>query len=82
MTVKETGFEGLLEIFPSLYEDARGWFYESYNRNTYLENGIETKSSIPKYPFKLNELWGNILKLISITNIEMNIIFFKESLLL
>ena len=43
MTVKETGFEGLLEIFPTLYDDNRGWFYESYNRNTYKANGISTE---------------------------------------
>ncbi len=43
MTVKETGFEGLLEIFPTLFEDSRGWFYESYNRNTYSKNGITTE---------------------------------------
>lgn len=43
MIVKETGFEGLLEIFPTVYKDERGWFYESYNKNTYKENGITTE---------------------------------------
>ena len=43
MTVNETGFEGLLEIFPAIYNDERGWFYESYNKNTYQEKGITTE---------------------------------------
>lgn len=42
MTVRETGFEGLLEIFPTIFEDARGWFYETYNQNTFKANGIAT----------------------------------------
>ncbi len=43
MTVRETGFEGLLEIFPTILEDSRGWFYESYSLNRYKENGISTQ---------------------------------------
>ena len=43
MTVNETGFEGLLEIFPAIYNDERGWFYESYNKNTYREKGVTTE---------------------------------------
>ena len=42
MTVRETGFEGLLEILPTIFEDSRGWFYESYNLHTFKKNGIET----------------------------------------
>lgn len=43
MTVRETGFEGLLEIFPTLFQDSRGWFYESYSLNRFKENGISTE---------------------------------------
>ncbi len=43
MIVKETGFEGLLEIFPTIFEDNRGWFYESYNPKTFQQHGINTK---------------------------------------
>ena len=43
MTVRETGFEGLLEIIPEIFEDSRGWFYESYNQNRFIEKGIRTQ---------------------------------------
>ncbi len=43
MIVKETGFEGLLEIFPSIFKDSRGWFYESYHQARFKEHGILTE---------------------------------------
>lgn len=43
MQIKETGFEGLVEIFPSIFPDSRGWFYESYNEQTFHKHGITTR---------------------------------------
>lgn len=40
MIVKETGFEGLLIIEPTIYGDNRGYFFESYNRQKFEEMGI------------------------------------------
>ena len=40
MEVKETGFEGLLEIIPSIYNDSRGWFFELYNEETFRKHNI------------------------------------------
>jgi dTDP-4-dehydrorhamnose 3,5-epimerase len=42
MQVKQTGFEGLVEIIPDLYKDERGWFYEFFNEKTYKQAGIPT----------------------------------------
>lgn len=39
----ETGFKDLLIFEPKIFEDRRGYFYESYNENTFLENGIDVK---------------------------------------
>lgn len=41
MQVKTTGFDGLIEIFPTIFEDDRGWFYEFYKNDTFLKHGIE-----------------------------------------
>lgn len=43
MDVKETGIEGLLEIFPSIYHDSRGWFFEFYNEDTFRKHKIDYK---------------------------------------
>jgi dTDP-4-dehydrorhamnose 3,5-epimerase len=40
MQVKETPFEGLVEIIPTLYNDDRGWFFEFYKEETYRAAGI------------------------------------------
>jgi dTDP-4-dehydrorhamnose 3,5-epimerase len=40
MEIKETGIEGLLEIFPSVYHDHRGWFTESHNEATFKSMGL------------------------------------------
>jgi dTDP-4-dehydrorhamnose 3,5-epimerase len=42
MQVKETGFDGLVEIIPTLFKDDRGWFYEFYNKNTFEKAGVRT----------------------------------------
>ncbi|HHY82422.1 MAG TPA: dTDP-4-dehydrorhamnose reductase [Clostridiales bacterium] len=41
MKVVKTPLKGLLVIEPDVYEDHRGWFSESYNRNKYSEHGID-----------------------------------------
>ncbi|MEA4935075.1 MAG: dTDP-4-dehydrorhamnose 3,5-epimerase [Paludibacter sp.] len=41
MEIIKTPIDGLLIIKPRIFEDARGYFYESYNRNKYKELGIE-----------------------------------------
>lgn len=38
--VKETGFEGLVEIYPTVFHDERGWFFEVYKETTFHEKGI------------------------------------------
>ena len=40
MKVTETQLEGLLLIEPRIFQDPRGWFYESYTRTKYAEKGI------------------------------------------
>ena len=35
MKVIETNIPGLLEITPNVYEDDRGYFYESFNKEIY-----------------------------------------------
>jgi len=37
-----TEFYGLMVYEPKVFEDSRGYFFESYNRNTISEGGIET----------------------------------------
>jgi len=41
MQVIETRLPGVLIVEPTVYEDQRGYFYESYNYRRYCEAGIE-----------------------------------------
>ncbi len=41
MKIIETGFEGLYELEPNVFGDDRGYFFESYRRNTFQELGIK-----------------------------------------
>ena len=42
MKVERTALEGVLVLEPRVFEDARGWFYESWNRRAFREaTGIE-----------------------------------------
>ncbi|MBO3699699.1 dTDP-4-dehydrorhamnose 3,5-epimerase [Roseivirga sp. E12] len=41
MKIIETGFEGLYELEPNVFGDERGYFFESYRRNTFRELGIK-----------------------------------------
>lgn len=43
MQIKETGFEGLIEIMPAIYHDERGWFYEFYKESAFRDHGITTQ---------------------------------------
>ena len=43
MQIKETGFDGLLELTPNVFNDDRGWFYEFYKENTLKQLGIDRK---------------------------------------
>ena len=40
MQIIQTGIEGLVEIIPAVYHDDRGWFYEFYKSDRFIENGI------------------------------------------
>jgi len=40
MIVEKTDFEGLLIVIPDIFEDDRGYFFESYNRQRYTDKGI------------------------------------------
>lgn len=40
MTVEQTDFPGLLIIHPQVFEDKRGYFYESYNQKHFMKEGI------------------------------------------
>lgn len=43
MQVKETGFDGLVELTPDIFPDNRGWFYEFYKESTLKRFGIDRK---------------------------------------
>lgn len=42
MTVEKTTLEGLLVIKPRVFEDARGYFFESFNEKTLAAAGLKT----------------------------------------
>lgn len=41
MEIKKTQIDGLLIIKPDVFEDERGYFFESYNKNKFKEIGLE-----------------------------------------
>lgn len=41
MKITETELPGLLLINPRIFEDSRGYFYESYNYRNFRENGLD-----------------------------------------
>lgn len=41
MEVIETKLKGVLVLKPKVFEDARGYFFESYNRNLFLQAGLD-----------------------------------------
>jgi dTDP-4-dehydrorhamnose 3,5-epimerase len=42
MQIRETSIAGLVEIFPRVFEDERGMFFESYNEQVFLKLGLPT----------------------------------------
>ncbi len=40
MEIKTTGFEGLVEIIPTVFNDNRGWFYEFYKEESFKAQNI------------------------------------------
>lgn len=40
MEFKKTSIEGLIEIYPRVFGDARGHFFESYREDLFAQNGI------------------------------------------
>lgn len=43
MEFKETPIQGLVEIFPRIFKDERGLFFESFHEKSLNENGIKAK---------------------------------------
>lgn len=43
MQIKQTGFDGLVELIPNVYHDNRGWFFEFFKETTLKQFGIERK---------------------------------------
>lgn len=41
MKISETGLKGLIIIEPRVFNDSRGYFFESYNQERFSEAGIE-----------------------------------------
>jgi dTDP-4-dehydrorhamnose 3,5-epimerase len=40
MQVRETAIEGLIELIPRVFEDERGYFFESYNKPLFTSLGL------------------------------------------
>ncbi len=40
MEFRKTSIEGLIEIYPKIFGDARGHFFESYRQDLFAQNGI------------------------------------------
>jgi len=41
MTIRETEIDGLIELFPKLLYDERGWFLESYNKDKFCSLNLK-----------------------------------------
>ena len=41
MTIQQTPIKDLVIIDPTVFKDSRGYFFEAYNKEKFLENGIE-----------------------------------------
>lgn len=42
MNITETGINGLVVIEPRVFDDERGYFFESYNQQRFIDSGINT----------------------------------------
>ena len=43
MKITPTNLKGLLLIQPNVFEDSRGYFFESYNKEVFFKHGISTE---------------------------------------
>ncbi|MGA8265454.1 MAG: dTDP-4-dehydrorhamnose 3,5-epimerase family protein, partial [Ignavibacteriaceae bacterium] len=43
MKIEKTNFDGILIIQPDIFEDSRGLFFESFNKEKYEKGGIADK---------------------------------------
>ena len=43
MKIKQSNIQGLLIIEPSVFEDKRGYFFESYNEQNFTDAGIDNR---------------------------------------
>ncbi|OSZ77319.1 dTDP-4-dehydrorhamnose 3,5-epimerase [Chitinophagaceae bacterium IBVUCB2] len=43
MPFHKTNFPGLLVFEPKVFEDSRGYFFESYNENTFKQEGVDIR---------------------------------------
>lgn len=43
MQIKKTEFDGLIEMFPDVFDDERGWFYEFYKTSTFKASGMDNQ---------------------------------------
>jgi dTDP-4-dehydrorhamnose 3,5-epimerase len=41
MKTEKTGIEDLLIVMPQLFKDSRGYFFESYNKQKFIENNLQ-----------------------------------------
>lgn len=41
MQIKQTGFDGLVQLVPDIFHDERGWFFELYKETALKEFGID-----------------------------------------
>tara|TARA_R110001592_G_scaffold16073_6_gene68814 strand:- start:1211 stop:1744 length:534 start_codon:yes stop_codon:yes gene_type:complete len=55
MNIISTGIEGLLVIEPSIFEDERGYFYESYNKERFDSLGIFSGAFVQDNQSKSNK---------------------------
>jgi dTDP-4-dehydrorhamnose 3,5-epimerase len=40
MEFRKTGIEGLVEVYPKIFKDERGFFLETYNKEAFHKNGV------------------------------------------
>ena len=43
MEFDKSGFDGLVIIKPKIFEDERGHFFESFNKNEFIKNGVNVE---------------------------------------
>ncbi len=41
MKIVQTPFKGLLEIYPKIFEDHRGYFFEAFRKDILVSNGVD-----------------------------------------